>query len=389
MRELDLTKKLEGRGDTREVIGAIIAEDIELAGEETAADAPKAKTKKAKLERARDEAEMLVKEGDELTEEVYNRLRRQGMDTVKVFARLHDDRPARRDGRDRARRAPGRRVLARRRRRPGDRRSDRRSAARSLNDTLIKKLRKARDQQGAGVRRRRAAPRSHAHQEHAAQGPDPQRGRGAQADLLAAPSGRGAEHGDRARRRSSGCSSSRSATTWAAWAATRSTSGSGSPTPAEPHGADEGRLRRDRPLPRRAARRPRLHGRHRPPRQPPHPLGGRADREPVLGRSLAHGAPGQGAHEHQHRPGEDHARRPGERAHGERGDPGVLRIVAALAVHGPDQPAGRADAQAPALARWARAASRASAPASRCATCTTRSTAACARSRRRKVRTSA
>ena len=29
---------------------------------------------------------LLVKEGDELTEEVYNRLRRQGIETVKVFA---------------------------------------------------------------------------------------------------------------------------------------------------------------------------------------------------------------------------------------------------------------------------------------------------------------
>jgi DNA-directed RNA polymerase subunit beta len=86
VRELDLTKKLESRGDTREVIGAIVAEDIKLAGEETAADAPKAKTKKAKLERARSEAEMLVKEGDELTVEVYNRLRRLKVDTLKVFA---------------------------------------------------------------------------------------------------------------------------------------------------------------------------------------------------------------------------------------------------------------------------------------------------------------
>ena len=29
---------------------------------------------------------LLVKEGDELTEEVFNRLRRQGIETVKVFA---------------------------------------------------------------------------------------------------------------------------------------------------------------------------------------------------------------------------------------------------------------------------------------------------------------
>jgi len=86
VRDLDLTKKLESRGDTREVIGAIVAEDIKLAGEATAADAPKLKTKKAKLERARAEAEMVVKEGDELTVEVYNRLRRLKIDRIKVFA---------------------------------------------------------------------------------------------------------------------------------------------------------------------------------------------------------------------------------------------------------------------------------------------------------------
>jgi DNA-directed RNA polymerase subunit beta len=86
VRELDLTKKREGRAENREVIGAIVAEDIELPGEATPDDAPKAKTKKARAERERTEAMMLVKEGDELTEEVFNRLRRQKVDVVKVFA---------------------------------------------------------------------------------------------------------------------------------------------------------------------------------------------------------------------------------------------------------------------------------------------------------------
>jgi DNA-directed RNA polymerase subunit beta len=85
-RTLDLTKKRESRTDVREVIGAIIAEDIELPGEATAADAPKARTKKARAERERAENVLLVKEGDELTEEVFNRLRRQGIDEIKVFA---------------------------------------------------------------------------------------------------------------------------------------------------------------------------------------------------------------------------------------------------------------------------------------------------------------
>ncbi len=85
-RDLDLTKKRETRNDQREVLGAIIAEDITLEGEVTAADAPKPKTKKAKAERERSEAELLVREGDELTEEVLNRLVRQGIKTVKMFA---------------------------------------------------------------------------------------------------------------------------------------------------------------------------------------------------------------------------------------------------------------------------------------------------------------
>ena len=63
--------------------------------------------------------------------------------------------------------------------------------------------------------------------------------------------------------------------------------------------------------------------------------------------------------------------------------------LAAVAVHGPDEPAVRDHAQAPRLGARARAASRASARASRCATCTRRTTAAYARSRRRKARTSA
>ena len=85
-RQLDLVKKRESRIDLREIVGAIIAEDIELPGEATPADAPKARTKKLRAERERAENILLVKEGDELTEEVFNRLRRQGINAVKVFA---------------------------------------------------------------------------------------------------------------------------------------------------------------------------------------------------------------------------------------------------------------------------------------------------------------
>ena len=85
-RDLDLLKVRETRVDMKEILGAIIAEDITLEGEATPDDAPKAKTKKAKAERERSEAQLLVREGDELTDEVVNRLVRQGLTTVKVFA---------------------------------------------------------------------------------------------------------------------------------------------------------------------------------------------------------------------------------------------------------------------------------------------------------------
>src|SRR6478752_3515249 len=86
VRELDLVKKRESRVDQREVLGAIIAEDITLAGTAHNPEAPKLKTKKARLALEREESELLVREGDELTEEVYNRLRRLNIDRVKVFA---------------------------------------------------------------------------------------------------------------------------------------------------------------------------------------------------------------------------------------------------------------------------------------------------------------
>src|SRR3954453_19704966 len=86
VRELDLVKKRESRVDQREVLGAIIAEDITLAGTVHNPEAPKLKTKKARLALEREESELAVREGDELTEEVFNRLRRLNIDKVKVFA---------------------------------------------------------------------------------------------------------------------------------------------------------------------------------------------------------------------------------------------------------------------------------------------------------------
>ncbi len=141
VRDLDLTKKRESRTDVREVIGAIIAEDIELPGEATAEDAPKARTKKARAERERAENVLLVNEGDELTEEVYNRLRRQNIKKVKAFASymaidLRDEQEAIERGERPVRRVvavdvvdPDGEVIA--------------ENGQSLSDTMIKKIRRA------------------------------------------------------------------------------------------------------------------------------------------------------------------------------------------------------------------------------------------------------
>ena len=141
-RQLDLTKKRESRVDVREVYGAIIAEDIELPGEATAADAPKARTKKARAERERAENVLLVKEGDELTEEVFNRLRRQNIDSVKVFASYQQiDLRDEVDAIERGER-PTRRQLALDAVDP-DSGEVIAESGQTLTDTVIKKIRKA------------------------------------------------------------------------------------------------------------------------------------------------------------------------------------------------------------------------------------------------------
>src|SRR3954469_3815833 len=141
VRELDLTKKRESRTDVRELFGAIIAEDIALPGEATPDDAPKARTKKAKAEREASENVLLVKEGDELTETVYNRLRRQNIDTIKVFAShtkvdLRDEQDAAERGEREVRRRLAVDVVDS----EGEVIAE---AGQSLNDTTIKKIRKA------------------------------------------------------------------------------------------------------------------------------------------------------------------------------------------------------------------------------------------------------
>ena len=171
-------------------------------------------------------------------------------------------------------------------------------------------------------------------------------------------------------------------------------------------GAPEGRAGRERaevqgdpvlrghaphgPLPREAARR---RGglrarRHRPLREPAPALGRRADPEPDPDRPLAHGAGRPRADDDAGRRG-DHAPDPDQHPSGGGEHQGVLRHLAAVAVHGPDQPARRADPQAAAVGAGAgRALARArGVRGPRRAPLAT--TDGCARSRRRRARTSA
>src|ERR1041385_7472392 len=141
VRDLDLTKKRESRTDVRELLGAIIAEDIALPGEATAEDAPKARTKKAKAERERAENVLLVKEGDELTEEVFNRLRRQSIDTIKVFSsHMKIDLRDEQDAIERGERPQRRHLAADVVDAEGEVIAE---SGQSLTDAVIKKIRKA------------------------------------------------------------------------------------------------------------------------------------------------------------------------------------------------------------------------------------------------------
>ena len=100
-----------------------------------------------------------------------------------------------------------------------------------------------------------------------------------------------------------------------------------------------------------SARRPRRNRRHRQSRQSPRAFGGRADGEPVPRRPAAHGTRDQGTHERgRHRHG--HAARPDQREARGGGGARILRLLAAFAVHGPDQSAVGSDPQAPHVRAW-------------------------------------
>ena len=139
--------------------------------------------------------EPLGEVGDELTQERLNEMRHKGVKTVTVFAgyttldlrdeeqpdhhaRPAEPRPGVRRGRPRDRRS----------RRRGAARSSPRRCGRSCSRPECIKVEVLLPGRAVGVA---------ADQEHAGQGPDPQRGRGPRADLRPAPARRRAEPGDR------------------------------------------------------------------------------------------------------------------------------------------------------------------------------------------------
>ena len=112
--------------------------------------------------------------------------------------------------------------------------------------------------------------------------------------------------------------------------------------------AAQGRHPRRRQDAGRAQGRDRRGRRHRPSRQPARALGGRADGEPVPNRPAARGARHPRAHGSA-RARFGHAARSHQRQAGGGGGAGVLRLLAAVPVHGPDQPAVRNHPQAQAV----------------------------------------
>jgi DNA-directed RNA polymerase subunit beta len=140
---------------------------------------------------------------------------------------------------------------------------------------------------------------------------------------------------------------SRAVTTWARWAATRSTASCSSTCRSATAPDQEGL---DSPGGAHHPGETRGGGcrRHRSPGQPPRQDGGRVDPEPVAGGLSAYGARGPRTDEHS-RPRSALADLAHQRAPRGGGDPRVLWRQPAFAVHDPDQPAGRADPQADAL----------------------------------------
>ena len=243
------------------------------------------------------------------------------------------------------------RVRRGRHRRSRDRRGDSRGQRRAHA---------ARDLDGAGEEGRarrgvlpRARRRRRHHQPDAEEGSDPHARRGADRDLPAPPAGRPADARQLAVAVREHVLQPAEVRLLA-----------GGPPEAEHQAGAEDAARREDPapagllrghqVPAEAAEEPAERRRHRPPGQPPRAVGGRAPGEPVPHRPGPHGTRDQGKDVGLPGNGHGHAARPDQREAGHGRDSRVLRVVAAVAVHGPDQPALRDHAQAASLGARAR-----------------------------------
>ena len=198
---------------------------------------------------------------------------------------------------------------------------------------------------------RGALPRRHAHRpgapQHAAAGQDRRPAGGHPRDLPPAASRRSADARDRHHLLQQPVLQSRALRPVARRPAEAQPQAQAERAARAGHAAPRGHPR-GRALPDRAEERQRADRRHRPPRQPPRARGRRAGGEPVPHRSRPHGARHQGAHEPAGHRDADAAGAHQLQA-GVGGHQGVLRVLAALAVHGPDEPALGDHAQAAAL----------------------------------------
>ena len=193
--------------------------------------------------------------GDELTPERLNEMRHEGVKTVTVFAGYttldlrEEEQPTTHPRPARTTCWPSTWPI----RRPARSLAE---AGAELTEALAQEADQGGRAQGRGAAARPARVGVAADQEHAGQGPDPQRGRGPGADLRPAPAGRRAQPRDRAAAAPEAVLQPEALRPRAGGPLQDQPAAQAQDRP-EPHGPDRGRLHRDHPLPDRPARRAR------------------------------------------------------------------------------------------------------------------------------------
>ena len=257
----------------------------------------------------------------------------------------------RREGHRDHRRSDRRRLCRRRHRRSGDRRSAARGQRRADAARAVDRARKGR-RQGRRVLPREGRSRPD-HVGDAQEGSDPHARGVADRDLPPPAAGRSADARQLAVAVREHVLQPAEVRLLARWTTEAQHQAQADDAARRAHPASAGLLRSDQ-LPAEASQEHRERRRHRSPGQPPRPFGRRAPREPVPHRPGPHGARDQGKDVGLPGNGDGHAARPDQREAGDGRDSRVLRVVAAVAVHGPDQPAVGSHAQASSFGARAR-----------------------------------